>query len=323
MESAKTEQTQEPDEPVKNGAFAKSGDSRESVEDKKTNIEQDVMIADSLTLYLHQMGAVREKLLTREQEVALAKKIEKGNFAAKTELIEANLRLVVSITKGRTDNSQEQLEMIQDGSLGLIRAAEKFDWRKGFKFSTYATWWIKQSVQRGREDKETTIRLPVHIRGEIRKIKRAQREHEAIYGVEPTLAELCELTGIDDPAKLQAFIDYDAFIKLIPLDKKLGDEGKDNVTIADFVQDHTVDIERDAEAGVEASKLDLIIGYCLNSTETKVIEMRHGMHGYNDPHTLDQIAKALDLTRERVRQIEKKAIFKLKEFAEATGMIEE
>ncbi len=319
MKSSAIERLPNPELPHQNDVLA-TNESREAVEkNPASTIEEDVMIADSLKLYLTQMGRVREKLLTREQEVALAKKIEKGDLDAKDELIESNLRLVVSITKNRTDNADEHLEMIQDGAFGLIRAAEKFDWRKGFKFSTYATWWIKQSVQRGRDDKESTIRLPIHMKGDIRKIKKAQREHEAIWGTAPTLDELCDLTGIKDPAKVQAFLDYDAFINLVPLDKKVGDDN--DTSVGDYVADRSIDIAEDAVLSADVQALRRAIKYNLGAKEKIVIVKRFGLNGII-PMTLDEIAQDMGLTRERVRQIEIASVKKLREFINETGVLE-
>ncbi len=319
MKSSSIERPSNPDQLPQTDAIAVNGDNMEAEKTPENTIEQDVMIADSLKLYLTQMGKVREKLLTREQEVTLAKKIEKGDHDAKDELIESNLRLVVSITKNRTDDPDEHLEMIQDGAFGLIRAAEKFDWRKGFKFSTYATWWIKQSVQRGRDDKDSTIRLPVHMKGDIRKIKKAQREHEAVWGTSPTLAELCDLTAIKDPAKVQALLDYDAFINLVPLDKKVGDDN--DTSVGDYVADRAIDIAGDAVLSADVQALRRAMNYNLSEKEKGVIAKRFGLNN-QIPMTLDEIAQDMGLTRERVRQIEIASIKKLREFIQETGVLE-
>lgn len=286
-------------------------------------VADDVMIADSLGLYLHQMAKVKDRLLTRQEEVELAKRIEKGDFDAKTELIEYNLKLVVSIASKRTDDSDKLLEMIQDGSTGLIRAAEKFDWRKGFKFSTYATWWIKQSIQRGQENTASTIRLPVHIGGQIRKIQRVQREYFVEHGVMPSLEETAVLAEMEGPAEVQALLDYDAFVKIVSLDSPVGDENDNqNASIGDFVQDRSADVEGEIEAEMNTSTLDLMMAYCLSPIEIKVIAMRYGTHEYDRPYTLVEIGKHIGITRERVRQIEQAALNRLESYALATNMIE-
>lgn len=323
MESLEIERITDENEPHQMDADAGNETLEKWTEKSDTTVEQDLMIVDSLKLYLSQMGEVREDLLTREQEVRLAKLIEKGNEDAKRELIESNLKLVVSLTKGRTDNPDDHLDMIQNGALGLIRASEKFDWRKGFKFSTYATWWIRQSIQRGGENNSTTIRLPVHIRGKVKKIRKAQDKLLAIHKRAATLDEICEMTEFEDPAEVQALIDHDDLVNsIVPLDKKASINGDEGNAIVDFVADKDIDVLEGTIQSIDVQVLNRIIDVALDEKERDVITRRYGIREYDTPMTLDEIAKDLGFSKENIRLIETSTIEKLRYYVLTTGMIE-
>jgi RNA polymerase primary sigma factor len=264
---------------------------------------------DSLRLYLHAIGQV--SLLTADGEVALAKRIERGDMIAKRQMVEANLRLVVSIAKGYVGRGLSFLDLIQEGSLGLIRAVEKFDYRRGYKFSTYATWWIRQAVTRAIADKSRTIRIPVHVneklarvrsveRGLVQDLGREPEPHEVAAEVGLELAEVRELMGIGSaPVSLEA---------------PIGDDG--NGSVADLVPDESTEspFER-ATDSMQREGLDRALGL-LTDRERKVIELRYGLTGA-EPLTLEQIGRDFGITRERVRQIESNSLRKLKRLPQA------
>ncbi len=264
---------------------------------------------DSLRLYLREIAKV--PLLTADREVYLAKRVERGDMAAKRQMIEANLRLVVSIAKPRAGRGLSFLDLIQEGSLGLIRAVEKFDYRRGFKFSTYATWWIRQAVDRAIADKARTIRIPVHMFERLNKVAYIQRELVQRLGREPRLDEIA--AELDLTTEEVREILWMARFP-ISLEKPIGE--KEDSKVGDFVEDEL------AESPFEVASVSLRredIGQALSALperERCVIELRFGLDG-GQPRTLDQVGRALGLTRERIRQIEDTTLKRLASLPEA------
>jgi RNA polymerase primary sigma factor len=269
---------------------------------------------DSLRLYLRSIGRV--PLLCAEEEVALAKRIERGDVAAKQHMVEANLRLVVSIAKGYVGRGLTLLDLIQEGSLGLIRAVEKFDYRRGYKFSTYATWWIRQAVTRALADKGRTIRIPVHMVERLNKLIHAERRLIQQIGREPSPAELateldCTVREVRDIMRITQ--------QPISLEKPVGEE--DDSALADFVED--VSAESPFEIASEALRRENVsrVLSCLPRREREVIEMRYGIIGGRS-RTLEEVGRAFNITRERVRQIENRTLKKLQTLPEAQQLRE-
>jgi RNA polymerase primary sigma factor len=260
---------------------------------------------DALQLFLKEAG--KHKLLTQAQEVELAKKIEQDDAAAKERMINSNLRLVVSIAKGYQGMGVSFLDLIQEGIFGLNRAVEKFDWRRGYKFSTYATWWIRQAVQRAVANQARTIRIPVHVIEREIKISRTTRTYETEYGREPTKEELSESTGLSMEQIEEALSTPRVTASL---DQTIGPDGES--VLVDFVaneQDPTP-FEK-TEESLRSQALRKGLGN-LPEKERRVLERRFGLDG--EPWTLEAIGKDLGLTRERVRQIELEALRKLATF---------
>ncbi len=269
---------------------------------------------DSLRLYLRSIGRV--PLLTPEEEVSLAKRIERGDIRAKEHMVEANLRLVVSIAKGYVGRGLTFLDLIQEGSLGLIRAVEKFDYRRGFKFSTYATWWIRQAVTRAIADKGRTIRIPVHMVERLNKLMHAERQLIQHLGREPTVAEIAAelewpVPEVRDVMRLAQ--------QPVSLEKPVGEE--DDSALADFVED--VSAESPFEIASEALRRENItrVLASLPRREREVIELRYGIVG-GRPRTLEEVGRAFNITRERVRQIESRTLKKLQSLPEAQQLRE-
>jgi len=264
---------------------------------------------DSLRLYLRSIGRV--ELLTAAQEVELAKRIERGDMIAKRQMVEANLRLVVSIAKGYLGRGLSFLDLIQEGSLGLIRAVEKFDYRRGYKFSTYATWWIRQAVTRAIADKARTIRIPVHMVEKLNRVAHVERQLVQKYGREPEPAEIAEelrwpLGEVREILRVAQLP--------VSLEKPVGDE--DDSELGDFVADDTV-----AEPFEEASEHLQKEGVrraldSLPDRERQVIELRYGLTGM-EPLTLEEVGNTFGVTRERIRQIENNTLKKLQHLPEA------
>ena len=250
---------------------------------------------DALQLFLREAG--RHRLLTAAQEVSLAKRIERGDEGAKQEMIQSNLRLVVSIAKNYRNQGLPFLDLIQEGTLGLIRAVEKFDWRRGFKFSTYATWWIRQAVARALADKARTIRMPVHIVERMQKINRAERSLWAQLGREPTLDEIADEASLTPQQVVEV---RTAARASASLDAPIGDE--DDAVLGDFVagDDPLPEDAVDVQLRRQALRQALL---SLPEREREVVTMRYGIDGH-EPRTLEEIGRRLGLTRERVRQIE-------------------
>ncbi|HEY2718364.1 MAG TPA: sigma-70 family RNA polymerase sigma factor [Solirubrobacteraceae bacterium] len=269
---------------------------------------------DSLRLYLRSIGRV--PLLTAEEEVSLAKRIERGDISAKQHMVEANLRLVVSIAKGYVGRGLTFLDLIQEGSLGLIRAVEKFDYRRGYKFSTYATWWIRQAVSRALADKARTIRIPVHMVERLNKLISAERMLIQQLGREPTPDEIaseleCEVREVRDVLRLAQ--------QPISLEKPMGEE--DDSALADFVED--VSAESPFEIASEALRRENITRVLaqLPRREREVLELRYGIVG-GRARTLEEVGRAFNITRERVRQIENRTLKKLQTLPEAQQLRE-
>jgi RNA polymerase primary sigma factor len=269
---------------------------------------------DSLRLYLRSIGRV--PLLSAEEEVSLAKRIERGDMRAKQHMVEANLRLVVSIAKAYVGRGLTLLDLIQEGSLGLIRAVEKFDYRRGYKFSTYATWWIRQAVTRSLADKGRTIRIPVHMVERLNKLVHAERRLIQQLGREPSPAELaddleCTVREVRDIMRITQ--------QPISLEKPVGEE--DDSALADFVED--VSSASPFEIASEALRRENVMRVlaCLPRREREVIEMRYGIVGGRS-RTLEEVGRAFNITRERVRQIENRTLKKLQTLPEAQQLRE-
>jgi RNA polymerase primary sigma factor len=267
---------------------------------------------DSLRLYLREIGKV--SLLTADQEVYLAKRIERGDMSAKTQMIEANLRLVVSIAKSYLGRGLSFLDLIQEGSLGLIRAVEKFDYRKGYKFSTYATWWIRQAVTRAIADKARTIRIPVHMVEKLNKVVHIERQLVQRLGREPRpdeIAEELEMTTEEVREILR--------MSQLPvsLEKPIGEEEESE--LGDFVQDESAESPFDtATLSLRREDVEHALS-ALPERERQVIELRFGLSGAQ-PCTLEEVGRAFGVTRERIRQIENNTLKKLESLPEAQGL---
>jgi RNA polymerase primary sigma factor len=267
--------------------------------------------ADSLQLFLADVG--RHKLLTAAEEVALAKRIERGDPVAKRVMIESNLRLVVSIAKGYRGLGVPFLDLIQEGTLGLNRAVEKFDWRRGFKFSTYATWWIRQSVQRAVANHARTIRVPVHVVERQQKLSRAARRLEVELGREATKQELAEATGLPIQHVDEAL---GAAHASVSLNQTVGadDEGE----LGDLFADReAADPFDEAEESLRRQSIRRALD-ALPERERRILELRFGFEG--EPWTLEAIGHELDLTRERVRQLEGQALKRLEALRDLAGL---
>jgi RNA polymerase primary sigma factor len=267
---------------------------------------------DSLRLYLREIGKV--PLLTADEEVYLAKRIERGDMAAKTQMIEANLRLVVSIAKGYLGRGLSFLDLIQEGSLGLIRAVEKFDYRKGFKFSTYATWWIRQAVTRAIADKARTIRIPVHMVEKLNKVVHIERQLVQRLGREPRpeeIADELEMTT-EEVREILRMAQLP-----VSLEKPIGEE--EESSLGDFVPDDSAESPFDT-ASLSLRREDIENALAsLPPRERQVIEMRYGLNG-DPPRTLEEVGRAFGVTRERIRQIENNTLKKLESLPEAQGL---
>jgi RNA polymerase primary sigma factor len=303
--------------------------------------DQTSVMGDSVHTYLKSIG--RRSLLTAEQEVELAKRIEAGLFAehkleteaklskqlrtdleavaedgrrAKAHMLEANLRLVVSVAKKYSDRGLSLLDVVQEGNLGLIRAVEKFDYTKGYKFSTYAMWWIRQAIQRGFADSARTIRLPVHVLEMLSKLSRVERDMHQRLGREPTPEELAvELDRTPD--QIEELLRTSR--QPISLDSTIGEDGE--TSIGDLIEDIDAPeagelVDRQLMADQLRHALD-----ALTPREATIMSMRFGLYDGN-PHTLDEIGKALGLTRERIRQLEKQSLSKLRHPSRAQQLLD-
>ena len=264
---------------------------------------------DSLQLFLKDIGRV--PLLTAAQEVELAKRIERGDHGAKQAMVEANLRLVVSIAKRYRNQGLPFLDLIQEGTIGLVRAAEKFDYRKGFKFSTYATWWIRQAVARAIADKGRTIRMPVHVVEKLNRILRSERKLRAERGREPTIEEIAR--DLDMSYDEVEHIRRSAQTP-VSLEKPVGDD--DESEFGHFLADESTPLPDElAETALQREALRTILA-ALSERERRVLELRYGLDG-QQPRTLDEVGRAFNVTRERIRQIEHQGLKKLRALADA------
>jgi RNA polymerase primary sigma factor len=270
---------------------------------------------DSLQLLLD--GIAKHRLLTAEEEIDLARRIERGDLVAKQRMIEANLRLVVSIAKRYRNQGLPFLDLIQEGSIGLVRAVEKFDHRKGFKFSTYATWWIRQAISRAIADKSRTIRIPIHINNVLHKLDGAQRKLEATGDRDVSVEEIALEAGIDgDEAELIMRMSQAP----VSLDKPVGDDG-DAAEFGHLIED--TGAISPFEAAADRMTRDRLHEALENLSyrERRIVELRYGLDG-EQPRTLDEVGRVFRLTRERTRQLEEAALRKLSSLAEAQGLRE-
>jgi RNA polymerase primary sigma factor len=259
-------------------------------------------------------GIGKTNLLTAAEELELARRIERGDLAAKERMVTANLRLVVSIAKRYRNLGLPFTDLIQEGTIGLIRAVEKFDHRRGFKFSTYATWWIRQAIARGLDEKSRTVRIPVHIADHVKKVARAEQRLSLELGRNPDLDELVQVTGLThdeiDGARRYAQAP-------VSLEKPLGEDG--DAALGDMIADE------EAASPIEVVAEELSHGALREALESlpyrdrRVIELRHGLWG-EQPHTLDEVARAFGLTRERIRQLENAALRRLASLPEAEAL---
>ena len=261
-------------------------------------------MTDPVRMYLKEIGKI--DLLTTEEELELAKKISEGDEEAKKRMIEANLRLVVSVAKHYLGRGMQLLDLIQEGNMGLLKAVEKFDYTKGYKFSTYATWWIRQSITRAVADQARTIRIPVHMVETINRVSRTSRALVQELGREPTLSEISEQLGIAEDKIAEVMkIAQDP----VSLETPVGEE--DDSHLGDFIQDS------DAMEPAESASYNMLrqqlneVMQTLSPRECKVLRLRFGLED-GRAHTLEEVGKEFDVTRERVRQIEAKALRKLR-----------
>lgn len=296
-------ETEQEDDEIKDD---EKEDAEELIKEKPEDLSElkGVAIDDPVKMYLKEIGKI--PLLTVEEEIMLAKRMEDGDPLAKKELAEANLRLVVSIAKRYVGRGMQFLDLIQEGNMGLMKAVDKFDYKKGFKFSTYATWWIRQAITRAIADQARTIRIPVHMVETINKLVRIQRQLIQDLGREPTNEEIAEEMGIDvekvrDVRKIAQ--------EPVSLETPIGEE--EDSHLGDFIEDDSAIAPDDAaNFTMLREQLNSVLG-TLNDRERKVLELRFGLTD-GTPRTLEEVGKEFNVTRERIRQIEAKALRKLK-----------
>jgi RNA polymerase primary sigma factor len=287
---------------------------READEKEEQRLDEEAreVSTDALQLFLKDIGKV--DLLTAAQEVELAKRIESGDHRAKQEMVEANLRLVVSIAKRYRNQGLPFLDLIQEGTIGLVRAAEKFDYRKGFKFSTYATWWIRQAVARALADKARTIRMPVHVVEKLNKIVRSERKLRAELCREPTAVEIA--TDLDLPLDEVEQILRSSQAP-VSLEKPVGDEEESE--FGHFLTDENAPLPDEAADSVMRKETLRKILSTLSQRERRVLELRYGLDGEH-PRTLDEVGRTFNVTRERIRQIENQSLKKLRALADSLSL---
>ena len=291
------------------GAEAAESAADDSVPTPGLDLSVKSVSSDPVRLYFREMGKV--PLLTAVEEVALARRIERGDEAARRKLIESNLRLVVSVAKRHVGRGMPLLDLIQEGNLGLMRAVEKFDYRRGFKFSTYATWWIRQAITRSLADQARTIRVPVHMVENIHKLVRVQRTLLQELGREPTPEEVGAEMGVtpERVREIQRISQEPA-----SLHQQIGDEGDSQ--LSDFVEDTLLPAPADEVATIVRREDVVGVLGLLSHRERSVLELRFGLED-GRPHTLDEVGRVFGVTRERIRQIEAKTLTKLRAFREA------
>jgi RNA polymerase primary sigma factor len=262
-----------------------------------------VQTTDALQLFLNEVS--RHRLLTAEEEVSLAKRIERGDQAAKERMINSNLRLVVSLAKKYQASQLSLLDLIQEGILGLIRAAEKFDWRRGYKFSTYATWWIRQAIERGIANKSRTIRMPVHILQRERKLERAERELATELGRPPTEEEIAERAEV---AASQVQELRDAARVLTSLDRPVGEQ--EETTLGELFESGDPEVEETVEVSLREEAVRRAVAE-LPDTEREVVRLRYGLNGDPGPKSIEEVVRTLDMSRENVKRVESQALRRL------------
>ncbi|MCW1892610.1 MAG: sigma-70 family RNA polymerase sigma factor [Candidatus Uhrbacteria bacterium] len=277
-------------------------------EDPRMKVDPMDLTADNIQMYLREIGKI--PLLNAEEEVALAKRKEKGDREAEKKLIEANLRLVVSIAKKFIGKSLSLLDLIQEGNIGLFRAVKKFEYRKGYKFSTYATWWIRQAITRALADQSRTIRIPVHMVETINKFQQIERQLIQDLGREPLPEEIAAEMG-EEVDKVRHIIKISQ--DTVSLETSVGEDDEDS-TLEDFIED-VKNVSPDRAAALQLLK-DYVAEIIkdLNPREQKILEMRFGLSD-GVGHTLEEVGKEFDVTRERIRQIEAKALEKIQQHA--------
>ena len=279
-------------------------DKKKKDEDLESSLPKNVAVDDPVRMYLKEIGKV--PLLTAEEEIELAKRMEAGDEEAKKKLCESNLRLVVSIAKRYVGRGMLFLDLIQEGNLGLIKAVDKFNWRKGFKFSTYATWWIRQAITRSIADQARTIRIPVHMVETINKLMRIQRQLLQELGREPTPAEIAEEMDITEE-KVREILKIAQ--EPVSLETPIGEE--EDSHLGDFIPDEEVPAPADATAYSMLKEQLMEVLDTLAEREQKVLKLRFGLED-GRARTLEEVGKQFDVTRERIRQIEAKALRKLR-----------
>ncbi|HET6475774.1 MAG TPA: RNA polymerase sigma factor RpoD [Thermoleophilia bacterium] len=275
----------------------------------KLDLSMKTVSSDPVRLYFHEMGKV--PLLTGVEEVSLARRIERHDNAARQKLIESNLRLVVSIAKRHVGRGMPLLDLIQEGNLGLMRAVEKFDYRRGFKFSTYATWWIRQAITRALADQSRTIRVPVHMVENIHTLVRVQRLLVQEVGREPTPEEIAAEMGVT-PAKVREIQRISQ--EPASLHQQVGDEGDSQ--LGDFIEDTQSTAPAEEVAEIVRREEIVAVLELLSHRERSVLRLRFGLED-GRPRTLDEVGRVFGVTRERIRQIEAKTLAKLKAYREA------
>ncbi len=281
------------------------GDEEElNVDDLEASVPEGIGLGDPVRMYLKEIGKV--PLLSSEEEIELAKRMELGDEEAKKKLAEANLRLVVSIAKRYVGRGMQFLDLIQEGNLGLIKAVEKFDYRKGYKFSTYATWWIRQAITRAIADQARTIRIPVHMVETINRLVRTQRQLMQTLGREPSPEEIAKAMELPvDRVREIMKISQDP----VSLETPVGEE--DDSHLGDFIQDDQVEIPADAATFTLLHEQLMEVLDTLTEREQKVLRLRFGLDD-GRPRTLEEVGREFNVTRERIRQIEAKALRKLR-----------
>jgi RNA polymerase primary sigma factor len=273
-------------------------------DEPKLSLSIDTVPGDGLQLYFNDASEI--PLLTKAEEIKLAKRIEAGDKQAKDRMIQSNLRLVIAIAKNYSTQGMDLLDVIQEGNLGLIRAVEKFDYRKGYKFSTYATWWIRQGIARAIANQDRTIRIPVHVLDNMKRMVRSERKLLQDRGNEPSDAELADELGIK-PQELQQM--QKIARRTISLETPIGEEG--DAALGDLIEDPSATDPADVVSCIMAREsLDRLLR-TMNHRERKVVELRFGLRG-EQPRTLAEVSRRFNLSRERIRQIEAQALAHIK-----------